>query len=99
MSPEEGVGRGGHKLALAGPLVERYDDPVEELRQDAMAILDGPSSSACTGGAAIGHWRNAARSAPPCDQALRPASAATRSGNQTRCGRVRPAGLGVDRGR
>ena len=40
MSPEEWVGRGGHKLALAGPLVERYDDPVvEEWCQDVMVIL------------------------------------------------------------
>ncbi len=40
MTPEEWVGRGGHKMALAGPLADLYDDPaVEKWCGDVMHIL------------------------------------------------------------
>jgi hypothetical protein len=40
MTPEEWVGRGGHKLALAGPLAVHYDDPaVDQWCRDVMEIL------------------------------------------------------------
>jgi hypothetical protein len=40
MSPEEWVGRNGHKLVLAGPLAERYDDPaVDRWCREVMRIL------------------------------------------------------------
>ena len=65
MSPEEWVGRGGHKLALAGPLVERYDDPVVRVVPGCHGHPDGPSSSACTGGAVWDTGGTPPRWAPP----------------------------------